>query len=96
MKNKKYHTVGTVSKAKRKTVDIYILYIYIYIYTLGHKLGTTSFSLQLKYFSQMCEKNLQLRTTIPFMDEHNITQSTKRDQVFFSKISNRKYYSSLK
>jgi len=30
------------------------------------------------------------------MDEHNITQIIKKDQVFFSKISNRKYYSSLK
>jgi hypothetical protein len=40
---------------KPDTPSTYI-YIYIYIYTLGHKLGTTSFSLQLKYFSQMCEK----------------------------------------
>ena len=26
------------------------------------------------------------------MDEYNITQTTKNDQVFFSKISNQKYY----
>jgi hypothetical protein len=44
----------------------------------------------------MCEKKLQLRTTKRFMDEYNITQTTKNDKVFFLKISNRKYYSSQK
>jgi hypothetical protein len=30
------------------------------------------------------------------MDEHNITQTTKKEQAFFSKISNRKCYCSWK
>ena len=44
----------------------------------------------------MVWKSLQLGIAKPFMDEHNITQTTKKDQVLFSKMSNRKYYSSLK
>ena len=68
----------------------------VYIYTIGHKLGTTSFSLSLKYFFSNVWKHLQLRTTKHFMDEHNITQTTKKEQAFFSKISNRKCYCSWK
>ena len=41
-------------------------------------------------------KSLQLGIAKPFIDEHNITQTTKKDQEFFPKMSNRKYYSSLK
>jgi hypothetical protein len=33
----------------------------------------------------MVWKSLQLGRAKPFMDEHNITQSTKKDQVFFQR-----------
>jgi hypothetical protein len=33
----------------------------------------------------MVWKSLQLGIAKPFMDEHNITQTTKKDQVFFQR-----------